>query len=116
MEEEGVIGLGVLNKPVHSTQDVGLGRLAHWVLLVIGQNNHVLTGITKGLVQVGRHVLDVVDTPAQLTLLTEIIDTNQQRLSLASASGVLESVILRSAVTEGDGVARRGWGTTLSVG
>jgi hypothetical protein len=26
----------------------------------------------------------------------------------------LESVILRSAVTEGDGIARRGWGTTVS--
>jgi hypothetical protein len=71
---------------VHSPKNVGLRRLAHGVLLVISQKNHILTGIAKVLVQIGRHVFDVVDTSAQLALLTKVVDSNQKRLSFARAS------------------------------
>ena len=86
MEEQRVIGLSVLDQPVHGPKNVGLSRLAHGILLIISQKNHVLTGITKVLVQIGGHVLDIVDTSAQLALLTKVIDSNQKRLSLARAA------------------------------
>ena len=52
VEEERVVGLGVLDEPVHGAQDVLLGRLAHGVLLVVGQSDHVLALVPKGLHQV----------------------------------------------------------------
>ena len=117
MEEQRVIGTRILDQPVHSPKNVCLGRLAHWVLLVIGQEHHVLASIAEVLVQVGRHVLDIVDTSAQLTFLAEVIDTNQQGLSLACTAGVLKVIALGSAVTEGDGIAGRRCRTaTLAVG
>lgn len=117
MEEQRVIGTRILHQPVHSPKYVCLGRLAHRILLVISQEHHVLASIAEVLVQVGRHVLDVVDTAAQLTFLAEIIDTNQQGLSLSCTAGVLEAIALGSAVTEGDGVAGRGKRTAgLTVG
>lgn len=102
---------------MHSAKNVCLGRLAHRILLVIGQKDHVLASITEVLVQVRRHILHIVDTSTQLTFLAEVIDTNQQGLSLACTAGVLEVVALGSAVTEGDGVGGRGSRTTaLAVG
>lgn len=76
MEEQRVIGTRILDQPVHSPKNVCLCWLAHWVLLVISQEHHVLASIAEVLVQVGRHVLDIVDTSAQLTFLAEVIDTN----------------------------------------
>lgn len=117
MEEQRVIGTRILDQPVHSPKNVCLGRLAHRVLLVIGQEDHVLASVAEVLVQVGRHVLHIVDTSAQLTFLSEVIDTNQQGLSLTRTAGVLEAVALGSAVTEGDGIAGRGgWTAALAVG
>lgn len=107
VEEERIVWLRILDKPVHSTQDVGLGWLAHGVLLVIGQNDHVLACIAEVLIQVCRHVLHIVDAPAQLTLLSEIVDTNQQRLPLTGTARVLEVVALRSAMSERDRGTRR---------
>lgn len=52
VEEERVVGLSVLNEPVHGAQDVLLSRLAHGILLVVGQSDHVLALVTKGLHQV----------------------------------------------------------------
>lgn len=107
MEKEGVVGLGVLDQPVHGAQDVGLGGLAHGVLLVIGEKDHVFAGIAEVLVQVGGHVLDVVDASAQLAFLTEVVDADQEGLSLPRAPRVLEVVALGRAMAERDGV---GWG------
>lgn len=116
MEEQRVIRLGVLNQPVHGSKNVGFGRLTHGVLLVISQQNHILTGIPKVLVQVIRHVFDIVYATPQLALLAEVVDSNHQRLSLARAARILETVALRCAMTEGDGVAGRGSRTaTLTV-
>ena len=117
MEEQRVIGTRILDQPVHSPKNICLGRLAHWVLLIISQEDHVLASIAEVLVQVGRHVLHIVDTSAQLTFLAKVIDANQQGLSLACTAGVLEAVALGSAVTEGDGVGGRGRRTAaLAVG
>jgi hypothetical protein len=86
MEEQRVVGLSILDQPVHSSKNVDLCRLAHGVLLVIGQKYHILTGIAKVLVQICRHVLDVVDASAKLALLAKVVDSNQQRLSFARAA------------------------------
>ena len=106
VEEERVVRLVVLDQPMHSAEDVGLGRLAHGVLLVVGQKHHVFTGITKVLIQIGRHVLHIVDAPAQLALLVEIVDSDQKRLPLSGARGILEVVALGRAMSERDGGGR----------
>lgn len=90
MEEERVIGLGVLDQPVHGAQDVLFGRLAHWVLLVIGQGDHVFALITKGLHEVVGHVLNIVDATPELALLAKVIDSDQESLAFAGTVGVLE--------------------------
>lgn len=36
--------------------------------------------------------MDVVDTTSQLTLLTKVVDTNEQGLALPRTVGVLEGV------------------------
>ena len=77
MEEQRIVGLGILDEPMHGTQDILLCRLAHGVLLIVCQDYHVLTGIPKVLVQIRAHVLDVIDTSSELSPLAEIVDTNQ---------------------------------------
>lgn len=86
MEEQRIVWLGILDEPVHGPEDIDLGRLAHGVLLIIGQKNHILASIAEVLIQISRHILNVIDTPAQLTLLAEVVDTNHERLSLARAA------------------------------
>ena len=49
---------------MHRTKDIRLGRLTHWILLIIRQNNHIFPRIAKIPIQVCRHVFDVVDTPS----------------------------------------------------
>ena len=115
MEEEGVIRLRIFDQPVHRTEDIRLGWLAHGVLLVVGQEDHVFAGISKILIQIRRHVLNVVDTAAQLTLLPKIVDTNQQRLPLTRTPRVLEAIALRSAISERDRGSRRGSGSTAGL-
>lgn len=77
MEKERVIRLRILNEPVHSTQDIHLSRLAHRILLVIGKDDHVLPSIAKALVQIGGHILNIVDTATQLALLSKVVDSDQ---------------------------------------
>lgn len=85
MEEERIVGLGALDKPVHRTQNILLGWLAHGVLLVIGEYDHVFPPIAKVLHEIGCHVANVVDTSPQLTPLTEVVDTNKEPLPSAGA-------------------------------
>ena len=47
MEKERIVGAGILHKPMHGPEDVLLGGLAHWVLLVVCKNNHVLPLVAK---------------------------------------------------------------------
>lgn len=77
VEEERVIGSGVLNKPVHGAQNVLLGGLTHGVLLVVCQGDHVLALVAESLHEVVGHVFYIVDTASELTLLSKVVDTNQ---------------------------------------
>lgn len=114
MEKERVIGLGVLDQPVHGAQDVLFGRLAHWVLLVVGQGDHVFALVAKSLHQVVGHVLNIIDATSELALLAKVIDTDQERLALAGTVGVLERVSIGSAVAEGLHACGRRWRGTLT--
>lgn len=71
---------------MHRPQDIGLGRLAHWVLLVVRQSDHILPLVAEKLVQVRAHVLDIVDTSAQLSSLAEVVDTNEKSFPSPIAS------------------------------
>lgn len=84
MEKQRIVWLCILHQPVHRSQDVLLRRLTHWILLVIGENHHILTSIPEVLVQVGRHVLDIVDASSQLPSLTKVVDSNQKSLPSAA--------------------------------
>lgn len=107
MEEERVIRSSILDQPVHCTEDILLCRLAHGILLVVGQNDHVFSLVAKLLHQIGRHVSDIVDAASQLATLAKVVDTNQQRFSTASAVGVSESIAW-CAVTKALRPIRRG--------
>ena len=93
MEEQRVIRLSVLNQPVHGPNDIILGRDTHGILLVVGEDDHILATIPEAFVQEGGHVGDVVDTSIELIGLTEIVDPNEQGFPPASTSRVLELVI-----------------------
>ena len=100
MEEKRVVGLCILHQPVHCSKNVCLGGLAHRVLLVIGKQNHILAGVSEVLVEVGRHVLDVVDAPAQLSSLLKIVDTDQKCFASTGAGRVLKSVAVGRSMAE----------------
>ena len=85
---------------MHRSQYVLLCRLAHGILLIIGQDDHVLSRIAEIAVEVSRHVLHVVDASSQLSSLPEVIDTNQQSLPSSGTIGVLVIVSLRCAIAE----------------
>lgn len=111
VKEQGIVGLGAINKPAHGTDDVGLGWAHDRVALVICQNDHVLALIAISLNQECRHVVDIVDASLELGLCAKIVDSNQQCLSLSCAVGVLEGVAARSTVTKLlRGRGRRGTG------
>lgn len=95
---------------MHGPKDICLRRLAHGVLLVVGQNDHVFPGVAEVLVQVRGHVPHIVYATAQLPLLTKVIDPDQESLLLAGTIRVLEAISLRRAITKRDGVGRRGRG------
>ena len=85
---------------MHRSQYVLLCRLAHGILLIIGQDDHVLSRITEIAVKVGRHVFHVVDASPQLSSLPEVIDANEQSLPSSGTIGVLVTVSSRCAIAE----------------
>jgi hypothetical protein len=95
---------------MHCPQDVRLGRLAHGVLLIIGQSNHVLPLVAKELVQVCAHVLYIVDATTKLSSLAEVVDADEQRLAPTSASRVLKCVSLWCTVSKVLCAGGRWWG------
>lgn len=113
MEKERVVWSSIFNQPVHGTQNVLLGGLAHSVLLIVGQYDHVLSLVSEVLVEIGRHVLRVIDASSQLALLTKVVDAYQECLASTSAVGVLEGVALRGAVAE---ALCLGWGRCWCAG
>ena len=100
VEEQRVIRSGILDQPVHSTENVLFRRLAHWVLLIVGEKNHILSGVPKVRVEISRHVLDIVDTASKLTSLTEVVYANEKRFASTCAVGVLEAIPLRSTTAK----------------
>lgn len=87
--------MSVLDKPVHRPQDILLGRLAHRVLLVVGEDHHVLSLVTEVLDEVRRHVPDIVDAPPELPSLAKVVDPHQERLPPTRAVGVYKRVAVR---------------------
>lgn len=120
VQKECVVRPGVPHQPLHGIDDVFPGRLHDGVLLVVGQNDHVLAAVAVALDQEGRDVADVVDAAAQLAVLAEIVDADQQGAATAGAVGVLERVLPGRAVAEllqargrGRGSRRLGAGTAM---
>ena len=115
MEEERVIRPRVLHQPMHSPQNILLRRLAHGVLSVICESNHVLALVSEVAVQIGRHILHIVDAPSELASLPEVVDANKKRFAPAGTVGVLERIALRCAMPECYGILRRRRRTTVLV-
>jgi hypothetical protein len=111
VEEERVVWCSTLDQPVHSTEDVLLGRLAHGVLLVICEDHHILSPVPKVLDEVRSHVADVVDASSQLPALAEVVDTDEKAFPAARAVGVSECIALRGSLAKVLGRSRRRTGT-----
>lgn len=100
VKEESIIGLSVRHKPTHSPNDVLSGRNHDWILLIIGQQNHVLSLVAIALYQESRNIVYVVDTSSQLAFLVKVVDADEKCLATTSTSGVLESIAFGGSMTE----------------
>lgn len=100
MKEESIVGLGVLDQPAESADDVFASGNHDRILLVISQDDHVLSLVVVALHQEGRDVVYIVDTSTQLAFLAKIVDTDEKRLATTGTSGVLESVAFGGTVAE----------------
>ena len=108
MEEKSIVGLGSPDKPLHGLQDVLSGGDHSRVLLIVGEDDHILAAVPVALGQEGGQVLGVVDAAAQFSLLAEVVDSDQQGLAFPGAVGILEGVALRGTMAELLRSARRG--------
>ena len=61
-------------------------------------------------IKVTAHILDIVDTAAQLATLAKVVDADQKGLSSTGTVGVLEGVASGSAMAKCLGLLRRGRG------
>ena len=100
VEEERVIRSRVFHQPVHCSEYILLRRLAHRILLIVCQDDHVFSLVAEMTVQICRHVLDVVDTSSQLASLPEVVDAYEKCFSSTCAVGILESVARGSAMSK----------------
>jgi len=117
MEEQRIVSLGVLDQPMHCSQNVGLRRLAHGILLIVGQDNHVFSRVAEIAIEVCRHILDVVDAPSKLPPLAEVIDADQQCFSFTCTIRILEAISLWCALTESLlGFRWWWWGFEIALG
>jgi len=116
MEEQRIVGLRIFHQPMHCSKNVCFRGLAHRILLVIRQKDHIFSRVPKISIQVCRHILHIIDASSKLTFLTEVIDTNQKRFPFPGASGVLKIVSLRCARTETLGaLGGRRWGVVVAL-
>lgn len=92
---------------MHGSEEILFCRLAHGILLVVGQDDHVFSFVAKVLGEVARHVPHVIDTTPQLSSLAKIVYTDEKRFSPATAVAVPERIVLRSAMSE---MLRASWG------
>ena len=85
-------------------------------MLVVCQEDHILPRIAKVAVEVIRHIFDVVNTPSELRLLSEIVDPYQQRLTPSCTIRVLILVVyIRTRVEVVWSCRRWWWGLTVTV-
>ncbi len=100
MNKKRVVRLRFMHQPLHGTDNIRLRWHTLRVLLVVGQNHHVLSAIALPLVQERRHVRHIIDTPLQLVRLPKVVDPNQQSLPTTGTGRVLELVVRWRAASE----------------
>lgn len=108
MNKQGIIRHGIPHQPLHRTQDIGLGRDTHGILLIIGENDHIPPTIAKLLMKKDRHVSDIVDAAMQLVGLAEVVDANEEGTTAAGAGRVAEVVVGGGTLAEVLGTLGRG--------
>lgn len=69
--------LGILDQPLHGTNDILLGRDTQGIVLVICKDDHVLAAVAVLLVQEDGHVGDIVDAAVQGIWLSKVIDADE---------------------------------------
>ena len=85
-------------------------------MLVVRQEDHILPRIAKVAVEIIRHIFDVIDTPSEFRLLSEIVDPYQQRLTPSCTIRVLILVVHIRARVEVVWSCRGGsWGMIIAV-
>ena len=102
MEEKGIVGARILDRPMHCSQNIRFCRLAHGILLIVGKEHHIFPGVAEVLIKIRRHILDIVNTSTKLSLLTKIVDSDQQRFPLSCAARILEVVALGCTMAKRD--------------
>ena len=71
---------------MHRPEDILLRRLAHGILLIIRENDHIFPLITEMRHKICRHVAHVVYTSPQLATLAKVVNTDKQGLAYASTT------------------------------
>ena len=85
-------------------------------MLVVCQDDHILPRIAKVAVEVIRHILDIIDTPSEFRLLSEIVDPYQERLTPSCTIRVLILVIhIRARIEVVWSRRRWSWGMIIAV-
>src|SRR5687767_6061204 len=81
------------------------------VLLIIREDDHVFPLVTVPLDEEGRDIVHIIDTSTQLSILSKIVDTDQQSLSFTSTIGVLKRVATGSSMAKLLSSLWRRWAT-----
>lgn len=100
MDKERVIGLCTLDQPLHGPQHVCLCGHAHRILLIVGEDDHVLPPVAVSLVEKNGHFLDIVNAALQLIGLSEVVDADEKGFATSSTVRVTESVTRRGAIAK----------------
>lgn len=70
--------------------------------MVVGEDDHVFSGVSEALAQVPRDISDIVDATSKFAALAKIVDADQECLSTTSTVGVLEGVCIWSSMSKAD--------------
>jgi len=110
VEEERIVGLRVLDQPMHCPNDVCLCGLAQRIGLVVGQDHHVLSPISVTLIQEGRHLRNIIDATPQLVRLSNVVNTDEKGFPTARTRRILVPIVRWSTVSKTLTLQRRpGW-------
>lgn len=100
VDKERVIGLCAFDQPLHGPQHVCLCGNAHRILLIVGEDDHVLPPVAVSLVEENGHFLDIVNAALQLIGLSEVVDADEKGFATSSTVRVTESVTRRGAIAK----------------